>query len=118
VEQTRALNQLLDQLWLYFNFFQPVLRLKDKTWDGRRVRRIHDKARTPFHRVLGKDALSADRVEEMCALRRRTNPRQLRRDLLVGLNDLFHLPLAEEGRSEDIYLTLLRHPTERRWASR
>jgi hypothetical protein len=30
VEQTRLLNQLYDLLWVYHNFFQPVMRLKEK----------------------------------------------------------------------------------------
>jgi hypothetical protein len=31
VAQTTALNDLYDKLWLYYNFFQPVLRLDEKT---------------------------------------------------------------------------------------
>jgi len=30
VAQCSILNQLLDLLWLYHNFFQPVMRLKEK----------------------------------------------------------------------------------------
>jgi len=29
-EQTNLLNQLYKHMWLYFNFFQPVMRLKEK----------------------------------------------------------------------------------------
>jgi len=31
VAQTLALNQLYDEMWLYYNFFQPVMRLREKT---------------------------------------------------------------------------------------
>ncbi len=31
VEQTVTLNHLYDKLWLYYNFFQPVMRLSQKT---------------------------------------------------------------------------------------
>jgi hypothetical protein len=31
VEQTNLLNQLYDLMWLYYNFFQPVMRLQEKT---------------------------------------------------------------------------------------
>ena len=30
VEQTNLLNQLYAHMWLYYNFFQPVMRLKEK----------------------------------------------------------------------------------------
>lgn len=54
--QTRALNELYDRIWLYFNFFQPVMRLEEKGFvlgeDGvSRVQRRFDQARTPFERV-------------------------------------------------------------------
>ena len=53
VAQTIAVNHLYDKMWLYYNFFQPVLRLIEKTvipgTDGHpsRIKRRHDKARTP-----------------------------------------------------------------------
>ena len=28
---TNLLNQLYDRMWLYYNFFQPVMRLSEKT---------------------------------------------------------------------------------------
>jgi hypothetical protein len=31
VAQTLALNQLCDQMWLYYNFFQPVMRLEERS---------------------------------------------------------------------------------------
>ena len=118
VQQTRLLNQRLEQLWLYFNFFQPVMRLADKSWDGSKVHRRHDQAATPFDRLVASGTLSPARLKELTALRRRTNPRQLRHELLLALNTLFRLPPAQEGQTEDVYLTLLIHPSERRWASR
>ena len=38
-EQCAALNALYDQMWVYYNLFQPVLHLVEKTHDGTRVRR-------------------------------------------------------------------------------
>jgi len=116
-EQTRALNGFLNLLWLYFNFFQPIMRLQEKAWDGTRVRRKYDQAATPLDRVLASGVLSPERSEELLTLRGETNPRQLRRQLERERDALFRLPLAQEGRSEDVRLTLLDNPTERRWAS-
>jgi hypothetical protein len=30
VAQTQTLNQLYDKMWLFYNFFQPVMRLAEK----------------------------------------------------------------------------------------
>ena len=117
VQQTRALNDALNSLWLYFNFFQPVMRLQEKVRDGTSVRRKFDRATPPVERVLASGLLSDQRCEELLALRKYTNPRQLRRQLERDLDLLFRLPLAQEGRSENVRLTLLDNPTERRWAS-
>lgn len=54
VAQTVLLNQLYDQMWLYYNFFQPVMRLQAKTYvstGATRVRRKFDKAQTPYDRL-------------------------------------------------------------------
>jgi len=37
---------------LYFNFFQPVMKLVSKTREGAKVRKVYDKARTPYRRLL------------------------------------------------------------------
>ena len=113
--QTCLLNAFYDKLWLYHNFFQPVLRLESKTPsdDGQRIRRKYSAARTPFARLCaakepdGKFPLLADsKRQELEAMRRATNPRQLRRELHQLLHELWNLPLAAPGRSEDALSTL------------
>ena len=62
VAQALAINQLYAKLWLFNNFFQPVMRLKEKVvipaTDGQpsRVIRRHDRASTPFDRPLANGA--------------------------------------------------------------
>lgn len=51
-EQLKLLNELYASLRLYTNFFQPVMRLKDKTRSGSRVTRHYDIPKTPFLRLL------------------------------------------------------------------
>jgi hypothetical protein len=63
VEQTRVLNLLYDKMWLYYNFFQPVMHLAEKTVipvEGRsaRVKRRYDQAQTPFDRLCATNAIS------------------------------------------------------------
>ena len=43
VAQVKLLNQLYNRLWLYHNFFQPVMRLAEKQWQGNSVKhKYHD----------------------------------------------------------------------------
>ena len=51
--QCAALNALYDQMWGYYNFYQPVLRLQEKTWTELRARRKWDRAQPPLARLLG-----------------------------------------------------------------
>ena len=87
-EQCAALNALYDRMWLYYNLFQPVLHLVEKTASGTRVRRKWDQAQTPFERLAATGALSPQRRADLEALRDRTNPRALRREIHAGLDAL------------------------------
>lgn len=92
-------NQLYDQLWLYYNFFQPVLHLADKTLvttDGQRphVQRRYDTAQTPFERVVATQVLPADRQALLTELRQQTNPRRLRQEIYARIDVIAALPLA------------------------
>ena len=107
-QQTKVLNQLYDQLWLYHNFFQPVMRLKEKipTDNPLRLKRIYDQAQTPFERLCAKDVLSADQIRQLQALRAATNPRQLRRSIETLITQLFALSPVQEGVTEDVRQTI------------
>lgn len=50
--ELELLNQLYSALRLYTNFFQPVMKLVEKTRTGSKVTKRYDKARTPYRRVL------------------------------------------------------------------
>jgi hypothetical protein len=111
VEQTSLLNQLYDRMWLYYNLFQPVMRLKQKTvipQPGRHacIKRRFDDARTPFDRLCAAGALDEDRRMELEALRRGTNPRKLREDIYRFIDKIFALPNAAQGSTQDVYQTL------------
>lgn len=111
VAQVVAMNRIYEDLWVYNNLLQPVMRLKDKvyvTQDGRttRVRRRFDEARTPFDRLCATDAITADDQIQLEARRQQTNPRALRRDIYQAVEALFELPNAEPGQSENVHETL------------
>ena len=112
--QTQAINQLYEKMWLYYNFFQPVMRLTEKTTDrwplaeGQplRIKRRFDSARTPFDRLCETDAISEQQREQLRTLSDQVNPRQLRREIYQLLDQIFLLPGALPGETEDVYETL------------
>jgi hypothetical protein len=111
VAQTHALNQLYDKMWLYYNFFQPVLRLTEKTVgissEGKRcVKRQYDCAQTPFDRLCASATLDDEVQVRLQQQRDATNPRQLRQEIYEDLHRLSRLPLADPLHTEDVYQTL------------
>jgi hypothetical protein len=112
VAQTLALNQLYDKMWVYYNLFQPVMRLQEKTYFPQQddqpadTKRRYDAARTPFDRLCETDAILPEHKAQLDALRRRINPRQLRRDIYGAIDDLFTLPGAQPDTAENVYETL------------
>ena len=46
------LNELYELLRLYTNFFLPVMKLKKKIRIGSKIKKVHDKATTPYRRIL------------------------------------------------------------------
>jgi hypothetical protein len=51
-EQLSLINELYDALRLYINFFQPVMKLSEKTRKGSHVTRRYDFPKTPYQRLL------------------------------------------------------------------
>ena len=98
--QVLVLDELYEKMWVYYNLFQPVLRLAEKTSvpvDGGmfKIRRRHDVARTPFDRLCATGILTAERQDELNRLRDRTNPRRLRQEVYAILDRLLSLPCVD-----------------------
>ena len=112
VAQTLAVNQLYDKMWVYYNLFQPVMRLSEKTWireEGQpsRTKRRFDRAATPFDRLCATKAISLERKEQLVALRDQTNPRQLRLEIYELIDGIASLPCAVPGVTENVRRTLV-----------
>ena len=88
--QCAALNALYDQLWLYYNLFQPVMHMIGKEVIDGKLHRKHDKAQTPCQRLLATHVLSPEEETGLAVLYAQTNPRQLRRDIYKALENLHH----------------------------
>jgi len=88
VGQYKALNALYEQLWVYYNLFQPVLHLVGKEVVDGHLHRQWDQARTPYQRLLGSHILTVVQESRLAALYAKTNPRQLRKDIYYSVDQL------------------------------
>ena len=95
--QVAALNTLYDDLWTYYNLFQPVLRLVGKPIVDGKLRRQWDAAQTPYRRLLATGVLSVEQQDRLAQRYAQTNPRQLRRQIYRQLTALWQgrLTLAD-----------------------
>src|SRR6266849_6788568 len=93
-EQIAALNALYEQMWLYYNLFQPVLHLCEKTLVADKVVRKWDAAKTPYERVVASGVLSAQHQARLQHLYEQTNPLQLRNALYRQLEALWQSTTA------------------------
>jgi hypothetical protein len=115
VDQTNLLNQLYDMLWIYYNLFQPVMRIQEKmivpNKEGvHRIKRCYEDAKTPFDRLCETGILDPVGRRRLEQLRTNSNPRNLRSDIYRLIDRLHRLPGATEKRSEDVYETLFEVP--------
>ncbi len=89
LEQLTILRQLYQLLWLYHNFFQPVLRTREKVFsDAHYYKRIFDPANPPFDRLCETISLPSSTLAKLRQLRDHTNPVHLRNrieDLITQL---------------------------------
>ena len=111
VAHVLATNQLYDQMWVYYNLFQPVMHLEEKQViqeEGQptRIVRRHDKAKTPFERLCKTDAIKPEHKEQIQALRDATNPRRLRQEIDDAIGGIVSLPTATPGQTESVFDTL------------
>jgi hypothetical protein len=88
-EELELLNELYSRLRLYTNYFQPVMKLVEKTRTGSRVTKRYDKARTPYGRVLTSRGIGKDRKRVLLREYKELNPAALGRDI-DRLRDKLH----------------------------
>jgi len=80
-EELQALNDLYAVLRLYTNYFQPVMKLVEKTRIGSKVRKRYDRAKTPYRRVLQSRAVPKEAKQELKRIYATLNPVKLGREI-------------------------------------
>lgn len=87
---------------LYFNFFQPTMKLVSKTREGAKVRKVYDRARTPYRRVLESTDISDEVRQALIELYNELDPVTLLNQINQALDDLWHLTDQRLGRSRSV----------------
>lgn len=75
------LNELYAPLRLYVNFFQPVMKLASKERFGSKVTKKHDRAKTPYLRLLESPDVPEERKQPLRELYETLNPAALMRTI-------------------------------------
>jgi hypothetical protein len=107
--QLQILRELEEKLWLYHNFFQPVMRLQEKEYvTPLQYRRKYDRARPPFDRLKEKNILNDDIQLQLEAIKTKTNPLVLRREIDELIAQLLTLPGLDQTEAVNIFETLIK----------
>lgn len=91
-QELNIINDLYDnELRLFKNFFQPVMKLKEKTRIGGKVHRKYDVAKTPYQRLIESDQIKRKTKKELKETYRSLNPAELNRNINKKLDQLYKL---------------------------
>lgn len=82
-------NLYSDELRLYKNFFQPVMKLSEKTRVKSKVIRRYSLAKTPYQRIMESNQVSDIRKKSLRRLYNRLNPALLKRTIDEQLKLLY-----------------------------
>ncbi len=84
-----VLNAFWAEFRLYTNFFQPVLKLKEKTRVDGKVKKVYDEAQTPYQRVLASPHVSQEGKDRLTKLYDTLDPVKLQKSLEQRLHDVW-----------------------------
>lgn len=88
-DELSTLNELYRHLRLYVNFFQPVMKLKEKTRVGSRVTKKYHPPKTPYQLVLESKLVDRAVKRNLKKQYEKLNPAELKRTITKLQNKLF-----------------------------
>jgi len=98
-KELNCLNDLYrNELRLYKNFFQPVIKLASKERIGGHIKRKYGQAKTPYRRLIESDQISNEEKERLTAIYQSLNPAQLKREIDKKLDNLYKIYQKKKGR--------------------
>ena len=101
-EELAGMNDLYhNELRLYKNFFQPVMKLKSKERVGGKVKRKYEASKTPYQRLMESGQIPVEIKEELEGTYLSLNPAQLKRSIDAKLAELYKA-YQQKGRTPQI----------------
>lgn len=94
-KELKIIKQIYQNLRLYINFFQPVMKLLKKQRMGAKVKKRYDTAKTPYQRVLGSEHISHETKKKLKAEYVKLNPALLKRNINKLQNKLTKLVILK-----------------------
>ncbi|MFH1129380.1 MAG: transposase family protein [Patescibacteria group bacterium] len=92
IEELDVLNDLYrNELRLFKNFFQPVIKLISKERINGKIHRRYDVPKTPYARLLESNEITEKRKQELKRIYQSSNPAQLKRTIDNKLNILYQI---------------------------
>jgi hypothetical protein len=91
-EALKLLTSIYEDLRLFVNFFQPVMKLAQKTRVGSKVRKIYDTAQTPYQRVLASKDIDQAVKDQLKEIYLNLNPVELKHRIESRLSELWRIP--------------------------
>ncbi|MBA7679642.1 hypothetical protein ES703_87941 [subsurface metagenome] len=100
-KELEAMNSLYRGEWrLFKNFFQPVMKLKEKIREKGKVHRRYEVPKTPYHRLIESAHIPEGTKQELTQLYRSLNPAHLKRKIDEKTHQLFKLYEEKNGGRE------------------
>jgi Integrase core domain len=79
--EMRLLNEIYGLLRLYKNFCLPTIKLVSKVREGGHIRRVYDKPRTPYQRLIESGQINRKTRQHLQSIYEGLNPAELKRSI-------------------------------------
>lgn len=88
-EEMDLINNIYrNELRLFKNFFQPVIKLEKKVRIKGKIHRKYEEAKTPYHRIMESNQIDSKTKDELRLIYENTNPAEIKRRLDKKLDNL------------------------------
>ena len=86
------MNEIYKNYWNPLqNFFLPTFKLKEKIRIGARIRKIYDRPKTPYQRLIESSHVTEEQKVRLRERKKKLDPFKLKRDLESNLKTFFIL---------------------------
>ena len=79
------------ELYCLINFFLPSVKLLSKQRIGSKIKKIHDKPKTPFQRLLETGIIEKEKEQELLNTLRRINPYDVQKIVKTKVSEILNL---------------------------